>query len=98
MNKRIEKKILPGYFKAVASRIKTFEIRKDDDDYQVGDLLVLREWNGADYTGRWCTREITYVLRNAKRFGLMEGYCILAIQPVGWNERDAADDEKEADA
>ena len=86
MSKKIEKKILPGYFRAVQNRQKTFEIRQDDADYQVGDVLVLREWNGADYTGRRCTREITYVLRNAPRFGLMDGYCILAIQPRGWND------------
>ena len=96
MSKRIEKKILPGYYKAVVKRIKTFEIRKDDADYQVGDVLVLREWNGEEYTGRKCTREITYVLRNATRFGLMEGYCILSIQPIGWNDP-VPDMQKEAD-
>ena len=60
MSKKIEKKIMPGYYKAVAKRIKTFEIRKDDADYQVGDILVLREWDGEKYTGRKCSREITF--------------------------------------
>ena len=39
------------YFKAVHHREKTFELRKDDSDYQVGDMLRLREWDGEKYTG-----------------------------------------------
>ena len=46
VGKTIEKKILPEYFKAVHHRQKTFELRKDDSDYQVGDMLRLREWDG----------------------------------------------------
>ena len=84
--KHIEKKILPGYFEAVRRRIKTFELRKDDSDYQEGDLLVLREWDGEQYTGRKLTREITYILRGTPEYGLMEGYCIMGLQPFGWRE------------
>ena len=80
--KSIEKKLLPEYFEAVGRRAKTFELRKDDSDYQIGDLLTLREWNGEEYTGREIIREITYILRDAPEYGLMEGYCILSIQPV----------------
>lgn len=90
--KRIEKKILPGYFKAVAKGIKTFEIRQDEEDYQVGDILVLREWNGTNYTGRKCARKITYILRGELRFGLMPRYCILALQPVNRTEEDRMDE------
>ena len=80
----IEKKLLPEYFKAVTKRVKTFELRRDDSDYQVGDILTLREWDGNAYTGRKITREITYILRDAPQYGLAEGFCILAIQPIGW--------------
>ena len=41
--KAIRKKISPIYFDDVKSRQKNFEIRKDDDDVQVGDKLVLGE-------------------------------------------------------
>ena len=41
--KEIRKKILPGYFEAVRTRDKNFELRKDEDDVQVGDRLCLRE-------------------------------------------------------
>ena len=84
--KRIEKKILPGYFEAVRKGTKTFELRYDDSDYQVGDILVLKEYDGEKYTGRRCTREITYILRDVLEFGLHVGWCILAIQPLGWRE------------
>ena len=83
--KHIWKKCLPEYYQAVRKRTKTFEIRKDDSDYEVGDILELQEWDGK-YTGHKIAREITYILRDAEQYGLREGYCILAIQPIGWDE------------
>ena len=41
--KQIRKKILPQYFKDVCSEDKRFELRKDEDDVQVGDELILEE-------------------------------------------------------
>lgn len=79
----IEKKILPKYFREVEHQTKTFELRKDEDDIQVGDILVLREWDG-DYTGNFCHREVTYVLRDCPEYGLMPGFCIIGMQPFGW--------------
>lgn len=83
--KQIEKKIRPEFFKEIRSHRKTFEIRKDDSDYEVGDILVLREWDGEKYTGARTKREITYILRNCPEYGLMDGYCILALQTPGWD-------------
>ena len=84
--KHIWKKCLPEYYQAVRKQTKTFEIRKDDSDYEVGDILELYEWDGEKYTGHKIAREITYILRDALEYGLAEGYCILAIQPIGWND------------
>ena len=42
MAKIIELKILPEYFEAVKSGKKTFELRKNDRDFCVGDILILR--------------------------------------------------------
>ena len=84
--KHIWKKCLPEYYQAVRKRTKTFEIRKDDSDYEIGDILELQEWDGKEYTGHKIAREITYILRDAEQYGLRDGYCILAIQPIGWNE------------
>ena len=33
------------YFSRIKTGQKTFEIRKNDRDYQVGDTLILREYN-----------------------------------------------------
>ncbi len=78
--KTIEKKILPEYFRAIRSHDKTFELRKDDSNYQVGDRLRLREWDGKRYTGNVVVRLITYILRDCPEYGLMPGFCILGIQ------------------
>lgn len=42
--KEIWKKIDPEFFKDVVKGIKDFEIRKDEDDIQPGDILVLEEY------------------------------------------------------
>lgn len=79
MGKTIEKKILPEYFKEVKACRKTFELRKDEDDVQVGDTLILREWDGENYTGRRAVRDVSYVLRDVPEYGLQNGYCIIAL-------------------
>lgn len=75
-----ELKILPKYFDEVQSLNKQFELRKDDRDYRVGDLILLKEFENGHYTGRECgCFDITYILRNCPEYGLADGYCIL-----GW--------------
>lgn len=82
MPKVIKKKILPWYYEAVSSGIKRFELRKDEDDVQVGDIVELWEWDDdiQGYTGRNMLCRVTYVLRNVPEYGLMEGYCIFGIE------------------
>lgn len=79
MRNDIIKKIRPEYFEAVKAKVKNFEIRKDEDNIKVGDFLVLKEWDGVNYTGRGVRRRVKYVLRNVPEYGLKEGYCI-----IGW--------------
>ena len=74
-----EKKILPKYFRAVREEKKNFELRKDEDDVQPGDVLILMECAGGEYTGRTEVRRIRYVLRDVPEYGLMPGHCI-----IGW--------------
>ena len=76
--KTVRKKILPEYFDAVQGYRKNFELRKDEDNIQVGDELILEEWNG-EYTGNFTCRKVTYVLRKVPEYGLKDGYCI-----IGW--------------
>jgi hypothetical protein len=66
-------KTIQPYFDQVESGEKTFELRMDDRDFQVGDTLTLLEYNGS-FTGRKCERTITHVLRNAPHFGLMDNH------------------------
>ena len=84
-SKTIEKKILPQYYKEVVAHRKMFELRKDEDDIQTGDWLILREWDGEKYTGHQTKREVTYVLRNCPEYGLADGFCVISMQVAGWD-------------
>jgi hypothetical protein len=71
-------KIWPEQFELVAHGYKTFELRKNDRDYHVDDVLHLREWNPATetYTERECIRMVTHMLDG---MWMDDGYCILSI-------------------
>lgn len=70
------------FFEAVVDGRKTFEVRRNDRDFLVGDVLLLREWAHTDetYTGRSARRVVTYVLRGPA-FGIEAGYAVLGIGP-----------------
>lgn len=75
-----ELKISPIYFWDVYNGKKMFELRKDDRDYKVGDLITLREYENGQYTGREIKNiPIVYILRDVPEYGLKEGYCILGF-------------------
>ena len=73
-------KILPEHLDAVVDEVKTFELRKDDRNYSVGDTLVLSEGieEAKQYTGRQHSVTVTNILRN--QTGLYQGYCIISIE------------------
>ena len=77
----IDKKCYPLYFQSVLKDEKRFELRKDVDGVQVGDVMRLREWNpdSMEYTGRFVEVPVRYVLRNVPHFGLMPGYCVIGF-------------------
>ena len=75
-------KTWPQYFDEVYACTKTFEIRKNDRDYKVGDELVLERYdpvNGYDKPVMEITKTVTYILHGGQ-FGLQEGYVAMAIQ------------------
>ena len=73
-------KILPEYFTAVACGAKTFEVRKDDRPFNVGDILELQEYDGEIYTGRTLDVIATYILRDTCY--CKEGFCIIGIRII----------------
>ena len=76
-------KIWPEFFKAVVAGDKTFEIRKNDRRFRVGDVLVLEEFDPkkCDYTGEKSRAKITYVLEGGQ-FGLKSGFVCMGIKRI----------------
>lgn len=76
-------KIKEVYFKAVLSGEKTFEIRKNDRDYQVGDIIhfvPVDDECGMIIPHDPNTYKITYIFHGGE-YGLEEGYCVFGITP-----------------
>lgn len=85
---KIEKKIHPPFFDDVLSGKKNFEMRLADWNCNIGDILVLREWDPTlkRYTGRVIEKEISYILKTKDlRFFSKEdiekhGFQVLALK------------------
>lgn len=76
-------KILPQYYRAVLEERKTFEVRKNDRNFAVGDEVMLTEYD-PDYcgglTGRVWHGVITYLLNDPAY--CKKGYVIFSIESV----------------
>jgi len=86
-------KTWPEYYKAILTGAKTFEVRKNDRDFKVGDILVLQEWDPTEpkdhvqptgpigYTGRSYRAYVSYVLHatGPAYKAIEEGYVVLGI-------------------
>lgn len=55
-------KIAPTYFKEILTGAKRFEVRYNDRNFKVGDILFLEEFDKKGYTGKFINAEITYIL------------------------------------
>jgi len=77
-----ELKIYKEYFEPVLNESKTFEIRKNDRDYRVGDRIVLNELHDdkKTYTGRYFKGVITYVTDYAQK----DGYVVFSFRKADW--------------
>ena len=71
-------KISPLYFSDVESGKKSFEVRLNDRDYKEGDVLILKEFDGEQYTGRVCHKFVKYILDYFPQ-GLRKGYVVLGL-------------------
>jgi len=74
-------KTWPEYFNEVFLDHKHFEVRKNDRDFKIGDIVILKEWNNEEqaYTGREIARIVQYVLHGGQ-FGIEDGFCVMSIQ------------------
>ncbi|MFS0784759.1 ASCH/PUA domain-containing protein [Bacillus sp. 1P06AnD] len=71
-------KTWPEYFLAVCKQQKQFEIRENDRDFKVGDILMLQEYdpNNKEFTGRVVDRKITYITD----FAQQDGYVVMGMK------------------
>ena len=90
--KIIEKKIWSEYFDKVANGDKNFELRLADWDIEVGDRLILKEWDPKtkEYTGRELSRTVTVLIKTkgAENWGMWPkeeiekyGFQIIGFKP-----------------
>lgn len=78
-----ELQIWPACFAAVSAGNKPFDVRENDRNFQVGDMLILREFDPeADaYTGHAITRWVSYVLQGGS-FGVQPDWCVLGFSEL----------------
>lgn len=73
-------KILPEYYNAVLSGSKMFEIRENDRNFNIGDILNLMEFDGEKYTERELKVKVTYILYGG--YGLDRNWCCMSIEKL----------------
>ena len=77
----------PQFFPALVDGSKPFELRENDRDYEVGDMLMLHEYERCGschklhptsghcphgkYTGQSCTRKVTFKTAYAQKTGFL---------------------------
>lgn len=73
-------KTWPEYYKLIVQGDKNWELRKNDRDFQVGDTLILQEYNPITktYSGSDTHKVITFILDGI--FGLKKGHVIMSIK------------------
>ena len=83
-----ELKTWPEYYQPLEDDIKRFEWRKDDRNFEVGDLLLLREWtsNNCSYTGRQQLVYVDYMMGKRNEFGIHDEYVLMSIRKIGFQE------------
>jgi len=82
-------KIHPKYVERILSGQKTFEIRKNDRDYQVGDRLSMYpwEWSDSDKGIKWAdpnreSRNIEADIVYMTNAYQQDDYCVLGIKLI----------------
>ena len=85
-------KTWPAAFRAIRDGWKTCELRKADRDFQVGDYLLLIEFDPKEdqACGDYIYRRVTHIVQPGDPpNGLVEGFVILSIEECSRVEKDA---------
>jgi ASC-1-like (ASCH) protein len=74
-------KCINPYFDSIWNGSKTFEIRKNDRDYKIGDTLILRLWDneraeGFEIVGREIKVRVIYITDYEQK----TGYVVMGIK------------------
>lgn len=77
-----ELKIYPKYYRDVVIGLKTFEYRKNDRYFQVGDILRLCEYCDYTYTGNVVLVSVTYIF-DPIDMGYQSDFVVLGIKVIG---------------
>ena len=81
-------KLLPGFFKEVLLGNKNFEIRKNDRNFHVGDLVTLNEFDPSNFY--WSNGELWNVDENeAKTYLLKDIDKYLANNPMDKDQKES---------
>jgi len=76
-------KISEKYYSDVLNGYKPFELRKNDRDFKLWEIIELSQVNEfGTNTGRSILRKISYVLKDCPEYGLKDGYCILGLESL----------------
>jgi len=83
-------KTWPVFFADVEAEAKTFEIRKNDRNFQVGDILRLAEYDPKRkaYTGRECRVVVDYTVCLDGLPGMPDGFIGMSIYTTQLDDTD----------
>lgn len=58
-------------FQDIYNGVRSFDIRDDDRDYEIGDSLHLKEYNikTQSHSGRWISKRVTYIQNISVPYG-----------------------------
>lgn len=84
-------KIKSQYFSAVFKGLKTFEIRYNDQKYEVGDQIILQE---VDRLGSYTGKEIIAVITYLTDYEQKENFVVFSFKKINEKENSFEETEK----
>lgn len=74
-------KCWPQPFRSIKDGIKLMEIRRNDRDYAVGDIITLVEYYpSGKYTGEEFDVEVMHIVKDTDfPVGIKPGYCVMSV-------------------